>query len=106
MNHYQPNKYTPIKQSSEVADSFIGRLYHIEKGHMTSTVSDATCLLVAGSMLMAVAWHAGRKGPPTGVLPGEPWGALLAELAGESRGAGAGLHPRGVRAVELVGDSG
>lgn len=48
---------------------------------------------------MAVAWHAGRKGPPAGVLPGEPWGALLAELAGESRGAGAGLHPRGVRAV-------
>lgn len=57
-------------------------------------------------MLMAVARHAGRKGPPAGVLPGEPWGALLAKLAGESRGAGAGLHPRGVRAGQLVGDGG
>lgn len=49
-------------------------------------------------MPMAVARHAGRKGASAGVLPGEPWGTLLAKLAGESRGAGAGLHPRGVRA--------
>lgn len=65
---------------------------------MTSTVSDTTCLLVAGSMLMAVARHAGRKGASAGVLPGEPWGALLAKLAGESWGTGAGLYPPGVRA--------
>lgn len=71
---------------------------------MTSRISDNTCLLVAGSMLVAVAWHTGRKRTPTGVLPGKPTGALLAKLACESQGAGAGLHPRGAQAGQIGGN--
>lgn len=71
---------------------------------MTCRVSHNTCLLVTGSMLVAVTWHAGRKRAPAGVLPGKPRGTLLAKLASESRGAGAGLHPRGARAGRIGGD--
>lgn len=55
-------------------------------------------------MLVAVARHAGRKRTPAGLLPGKSGGALLAKLAGEPRGAGARLHPRGAGAGQIGGD--
>lgn len=60
-------------------------------------VSLITCLWMARSMLVAVAWNACRVRPSSRLFPGKSGGTLFTKLARKARGTGTGFHPQSRR---------